>query len=129
MLGGLGLFGYYAFVENNITLARSMVFALFTLNSLIIIVSYRTLYQPLWRAQPICKNLWLVGAEFVALVLTSAAFVIPTLSGVLQIQALSLLQWGIVLGVVLCLVMLVEIGKWVFKWHSGKARKIEIPSI
>ena len=129
MLGGLGLFGYYAFVENNITLARSMVFALFTLNSLIIIVSYRTLYQPLWRAQPICKNLWLVGAELVALALTAAAFAIPALSGVLQIQALSLLQWGIVLGVVLCLVMLVEIGKWVFKWHSGKARKIEIPSI
>lgn len=128
MLGGLGLFGYYAFVENNITLARSMVFALFTLNSLIVIVSYRTLHRPLWRAQPIYKNLWLVGAELVALVLTAAAFAIPALSGVLQIQALSLLQWGIVLGVVLCLVMLVEIGKWVFTLRSGKAHKIEIPS-
>lgn len=128
MLGGLGLFGYYAFVENNITLARSMVFALFTLNSLIVIVSYRTLHQPLWRAQPIYKNLWLVGAELVALALTAAAFAIPALSGVLQIQALSLLQWGIVLGVVLCLVMLVEIGKWVFTLRSGKAHKIEIPS-
>jgi len=128
MLGGLGLFGYYAFVENNIILARSMVFALFTLNSLIVIVSYRTLHQPLWRAQPIYKNLWLVGAELVALALTAAAFAIPALSGVLQIQALSLLQWGIVLGVVLCLVMLVEIGKWGFTLRSGKAHKIEIPS-
>ena len=91
-------------------------------------MSYRTLNQPLWRAQPIYKNLWLVGAELVALALTAAAFAIPALSGVLQIQALSLLQWGIVLGVVLCLVMLVEIGKWVFTLRSGKAHKIEIPS-
>lgn len=107
------LFGHYLQVHNNPIEGRSIVFASFAVNSMIYIFAYRSLRQPIYRMRPLKENQPLIWAVIAGLLLVVIAFLIPGLREVLGIVPLSLEQWGLVAGVAVGLLLVVEIGKWI----------------
>ena len=107
------LFGYYFKIHLDEVEGRSLVFASLAVNSMIYIFAYRSLRRPLWRMPPLRANKPLVWAVLAGLVLAVGAFLVPQIRTLLQIVPLKLEQWILVAVIANCLLLIVEIGKWV----------------
>jgi Ca2+-transporting ATPase len=107
------IFHHYSTVYGNPVEGRSMVFASFAINSLVYIFAYRSLRKPVWQMAALKENPWLVGAVIAGLAIALIAFLIPGLRAVLGIVPLSLIEWGIVVGIALLLLAIVEITKFI----------------
>ncbi len=105
------IFNYYATVYNNPVAGRSMVFASFAVNSMVYIFAYRSLQKPLWQMAPLKENPWLVWSVIAGLTTALIAFLVPGLRTVLGIVPLSLGEWGVIMGIALLLLAIVEIVK------------------
>lgn len=99
--------------------ARSLVFASLAMNSMIYIFAYRSMRVPLYRMNSLRSNKPLIWAVFAGVLTILAAFWIPALRNLLGLVSLSVLQWGIVVGFGLLLLVIVEAGKWIANHRKG----------
>lgn len=115
--GGLLLLFMYLYPRLGVTTARTIVFATLSLDSLLYVFSSRSLstsiiHDPPWR------NPWLMAASGFGVLLTVAAVHVPHLQQLFEMTALSLNQWGLVAGMSMALLILVEVLK--FTWLSKR---------
>jgi len=107
------LFGHYYQEHNSIIHGQSFAFASFAVNSMIYIFAYRSMRRPLYRSGPLSRNKPLVVAVLGGLILAFVPFSVPGIRQALGIAPLVLQQWGVVFGVALGLLVIVEIGKFI----------------
>jgi Ca2+-transporting ATPase len=107
----LWLFGHYFMAHGDPAEGRSLVFASFAVNSMIYIFAYRSMRRSMFRMNPLSQNKPLIWAVAAGLILALVAFLVPSIRNLLGIVPLSLAQWGLVAGVALSLIVVVEIGK------------------
>jgi Ca2+-transporting ATPase len=114
------LFGYYFKIHGDAVEGRSLVFASFAVNSMVYIFAYRSMRMPIFRMPPLSQNKPLVWAVLAGMAMAVIAFLVPQLRQLLGIVPLSWQQWGIVMGIALTLLVIVEIGKWIsYKIHGN----------
>ena len=96
--------------------ARTIIFATLSMDSLLYVLSSRSLstsiiHDPPWR------NPWLLGACGVGVLLTIAAVEMPFFQHLFSMTSLNLQQWGLVVGMSLLVLVLVELIKlaWISK--------------
>ena len=107
----LWLFAHYFMAHGDPAEGRSLVFASFAVNSMIYIFAYRSMRRSMVRMNPLRQNKPLIWAVAAGLLLVLVAFLVPSIRNLLGIVPLSLAQWGLVAGVALSLIVVVEIGK------------------
>ncbi len=107
----LGLFGHFFQMHNNPAEGRSIVFASFAINSMVYIFAYRSMRRPLYRMNKLTANKPLIGAVGAGLLTAVIALWIPGLRDLLGIVPLSLDELGLVVGLALFLLVLVEVAK------------------
>ncbi len=90
---------------------RTMVFALMALDSLIFAYCVRSFKRPIFR-RDILSNRYLVGASGAGLVLLLGAVYLPFLQQILGTVPLSLKEWGVVAGISLLELLLLELTKY-----------------
>ncbi len=105
------IFNHYSTVHGNVVAGRSMVFASFAVNSMVYIFAYRSMRQPLWQMRPLRENQPLIWTVAAGLATAIVAFLVPGLRDLLGIMPLSLMEWGVVAGIGLLLLVIVEIAK------------------
>jgi Ca2+-transporting ATPase len=115
------LFHHYQLIHNNTVEGRSIVFASFAINSMVYILAYRSMRQPIFRMTKLTANMPLIWAVLAGLVMAVLPFTIPGLRSLLGIVPLTLGEWLTVAGIAIGLLTIVEIGKWV----SNKAHARE----
>ncbi len=111
-LFALLLFGYYFNIHGDAVEGRSLVFASFAVNSMVYIFAYRSMRYPLWRMRPLSENKPLILAVLLGLALAIGAFAFPQTRALLGIVPLNPAQWGVVFGIALLLLGIVELAKW-----------------
>lgn len=107
-LFGVGAFGYYYLVLDDIARGRSVVFAAFAVGSVLYILSFRSLRNPIWRMNPITANKPLIATMALGLTLAIAPFVIAPLGNLLDVVPLHAQEWVLVGGFVLTLMAATE---------------------
>ena len=110
-LGALALFGHFYHIHGNPVEGRSIVFASFAVNSMIYIFGYRSLRRSLFRMGPLSQNKALVAAVAGGLLMAILPFVVPAIGRALEVVPLSLAEWGLVAGIALALLAVVEVAK------------------
>ncbi len=110
-LFALVLFGRYLVSGISVTLAQTVVFAVFAVDSMIYIFGYRSLRRPLVRTPPVGQNLPLVAAISAGLALGIGAVTVPFLRSILGLAPLKPAEWALVFAVSFALLAIVEIAK------------------
>ncbi len=117
--GGLLILFMWLYPRLGVETARSIVFATLSLDSLMYVLSSRSLstsiiHDPPWR------NKWLLEACGVGVLLTIAAVHVPHLQNLFGLTALNWSQWGLVVGMSVLLLIVVELLKlfWLSKKYS-----------
>ena len=110
----LGLFFFLLkYSEYEITHIRSIIFTALTVDSLFYIFSCKSLRRNLWHIN-IFSNKFLIYAWFSGIVMLLFALYIPFLQRLLKTSGLGLFDWGLVLGLGLLNIILIEFTKWLF---------------
>jgi Ca2+-transporting ATPase len=122
-LAALALFGHFYHVHGNPEEGRSIVFASFAVNSMIYIFGYRSLRRSLFRTGPLSQNKALVAAVAGGLLMAFLPFAVPPIGRALEIVPLSPAEWGLVGGVALTLLAVVEIGKSITQRSQWRTRE------
>jgi len=91
---------------------QSIVFASFAINSMVYIFAYRSLRKPLTQMVPLKENMYLIWTVLLGIATALLPFFIPGLGNALGIVPLTLNEWGMVVGIALLLLLVVEIGKF-----------------
>ena len=92
---------------------RSIIFAALTIDSLFYVFSCKSLRRNLWHIN-IFSNKFLIYAWIFGIVMLLSALYIPFLQGLLKISSLGLFDWGLVLGLGILNIILIEFTKWLF---------------
>ena len=113
--GILSLLTFWFYWKNtgNLILARSVIFAMLGVDSLIYVFSCKTLKKPLWQ-ENIFDNLWLIGAVMIGLSFQLMALYLPGLQRFLRTVALGVNDWLIILAMSVLLIAVIEGVKWRF---------------
>ena len=122
-LAALALFGHFYHVHGDPVEGRSIVFASFAVNSMIYIFGYRSLRRSLFRMGPLSQNKVLVAAVAGGLLMAFLPFVVPPIGRALEVVPLSPAEWGLVVGIALTLLAVVEIGKAITHRSQPKVSK------
>lgn len=112
-LGMLGVFWYFWSITGNEQLSRSIVFATLALDSLIYVFSVRSLRHSLF-SKSFFSNMWLLGAVVIGFLIQVAALYVPFLQRLLHTVPLSAAHWGVVVGVAVLVIILIEFIKFTF---------------
>jgi Ca2+-transporting ATPase len=110
-IAALILFGYYFQIHGDAVEGQSLVFASFATNSLVYIFAYRSMRQPLWRMKPLKQNKPLIWAVLAGFGMVIVPFYVPALRELLGIVPLAPLQWLLIGGIAVALLIVVEISK------------------
>lgn len=94
-------------------LARTMVFATLSIDSLLYVFSCRSLTKNIWH-ESIFKNMWLVIASLFGIILTIFSVHLKPLQDLLGTTALSLTDWLIVFTISFGVIASIEIFKWIY---------------
>ncbi len=105
------IFNHFTTIHGNEVEGRSVVFASFAVNSMVYIFAYRSMRLPLWKMVPLRENQPLIWTVAAGLATALIAFLVPGLRKVLGIVPLTLTHWGVVVGIALFLLAVVEIAK------------------
>lgn len=103
-ISGLIVFNKTLALGGSLELARTLVFAILSVDSLLYVYSCRSLEKNIWE-QPLFNNRSLVIATIIGLAINVAAIHVSFFQEILQTTDLTLTQWGIVF-----LVSAIEIG-------------------
>lgn len=120
--GSAALLSFIGFwnMTGDLERARSIIFALMCLDSLIFAFSVRSFKRPLWR-KDIFSNHFLNAAAFIGLILIACAVYIPTLQKLLSTQPLIATEWMIILMVSMVEIIILEFFKK--KFFTPKSNK------
>ncbi len=113
-LSGLLMFLFVYFSTDDVTLARSVAFAVIGANTLAYVYSVRTLTDPLWK-EGIFDNKWLLLAVTGGLFLLLIPFSLPSLQQFFEVTSLSLYYWGLVFVVAMFVVTFIEFFKFLYR--------------
>ena len=104
----------------NILLGETMAFATLALSQLVHAFNIRSSHS-LFRVG-IHTNKYMVGAFFASLALMLVVLLIPGLQGIFEITGMTGVQWGVVVGLSLAPLVIVEITKGIqaLIWHLKK---------
>ncbi len=102
---------------------RSILFLALGLDSLLAIYPLRTLRRPFWKLPPF-KNPQLLLAVALGLVLLAAPLVMPQLQELFGFVSLRPLDIGIVAGITLAKIILIELGKAWFLFDVRKPKQV-----
>lgn len=105
------IFNHFFAIHGDAVEGRSIVFASFAVNSMIYIFAYRSMRHPIWAMVPLRENRPLVWTVIAGVATALIAFLIPGLRNLLGIVPLSIGEWGLVAGIALLLLAIVEVGK------------------
>jgi len=127
--GGIAVIGllllyiplYQAGYDMNVL--RALLFLSLGLDSLLAIFPLRSLRQPFWRV-PVFKNPQLLGAVGLGLGLLVAPLLIPQLREIFQLALLNPTHVGIVAGIAIAKILLIEVGKAWFLFDVRKPKQI-----
>ncbi len=118
----LQLFGHYYTMHNSQIEGQSYAFGTFAVNSMIYIFAYRSLRRSIFRSGSLSQNKPLIAAVLAGLLLAVGAYIVPAIRNLLGIVPLSLGQWGMIFGVAIGLLAVVEVGKLISnRWHNALA--------
>ncbi|VVB75504.1 Copper-exporting P-type ATPase B [Candidatus Tiddalikarchaeum anstoanum] len=106
------IFGYYAFFLNEVVLARTLIFTIFSIQTLIYIFAYKSLRRSIFHAGNILSNKPLIGSVILGLFMTLIALYVPFMNNLLNLQALTITEWVIPISVSMIMVILVELVKY-----------------
>ncbi|MDP3964405.1 MAG: HAD-IC family P-type ATPase [bacterium] len=117
-----GLFYYFWNSTGDVELARTMVFSLVGVDSLVYVFSCRSLRQPIWRKNPFV-NPYLLLAVAAGGALQFAAIYAPPLQNILRTVPLNLDQWTAIAIAIVVEIAVIETVKYVFilRKHHVKA--------
>lgn len=108
---GLLLFGNALWNLGSAELGRSFVFALFAVNSMVYIFAYRSMRRTIAKGSSPMRNKPLLVSAIAGILTAIAAFLIAPLRHVMGLVPLSLADYGIVFGIAVSLLVIVEAGK------------------
>jgi len=109
----LGVFLYFWKQGLDITYIRTMIFAALGFDSLFYIFSCKSLHRGIWHIN-IFSNKMLILSVIFGLIALLVAIYIPVLNVVLGVMPLTLTDWGIIIGLGIVEIILVEITKHYF---------------
>jgi P-type Ca2+ transporter type 2C len=121
IIGGAALFlTYYVLLDitGDITLTRTVVFALTAVDSLIFMLIVSSLHRPLLRAD-LFENRYLLWAIALSVPMIIAAVYLPLLQGVLSTVSLGIGYWLLIIAVSFVELILLEVSKY---WFLIKSR-------
>jgi P-type Ca2+ transporter type 2C len=108
---------YLYWQQSGIELARTMVFAVLSIDSLLYVFSCRSLHKNIWQ-DSIFKNKWLVLASLFGIVLTFLSVHLNILQKLLGTIDLKLIDWVIVFGTSFIVIFFIEIFKWIYNRYN-----------
>lgn len=109
----LGLFAFLLNDGATIEYARTMVFLSIGIDSLFIMFSIRSLRKMLFRTN-IFGNPWLVLSLLVGIIAQALPIYVPMLQTYFGTVALNLEDWGLVLGMIVVEIIIIEFCKYLF---------------
>ncbi|MDP3962461.1 MAG: HAD-IC family P-type ATPase [bacterium] len=107
-------------ITGDLDRARSVVFALMCLDSLVFVFCVRSFKRSIFR-KDIFSNRLLVGAALIGLLLLIAALYLPPLQSLLSTQSLSASEWMFVLAMSTAEILLIE-------WFKKKSFRTALPA-
>jgi len=114
----LVLFGTTLSAGGDIALGRSYVFALFAVNSMVYIFAYRSMRRNIFKGSGLLSNKPLLFSAAAGLAMAIAAFQITPLREVLGLAPFDGASYGVVFGIAILLLIVVEIGKYLNKYSK-----------
>lgn len=93
--------------------ARTVVFVMLGIDSLVYVFSARSLRRPIWHT-PLLGNLWLILAVLGGFGLQLMALYIPFLRRLLATRPLSVFEWLVVFAEAMLVIGIIELVKWWF---------------
>ena len=115
------LFFYALRAIPNLTHVRTLLFALLSTSPLFYVFAIRSLRRQFWQMNP-TRNRFLLAAVLIGGLLLLGAVYWPPLQGLLRTKPLALSSWGLVLGLALLNVILIEAVKM---YHSPRRVAVE----
>ncbi len=115
MIGMLALIAFgighlYFDVGEQHLVGRTMAFAVLSISQLVHAFNMRTEHTIF--SISLFSNQYLIGAFVIGVCLQAGVIMVPSLAAVFKVQALNMEQWGIVAGMTLVPVVVVELEKW-----------------
>jgi len=92
---------------------QTIIFVGLGIDSLFYVFSCRSLRKNIWEYNPF-SNLFLVGSVLLGFAMLFAVIYIPILQTLFRTQPLGLTDWGLLAGLGILNVVLIEAGKWYF---------------
>lgn len=118
---GLLLFSNALWNAGNVDLGRSYVFALFAVNSMVYIFAYRSMRKSIFKGGSPLKNKPLLVSAAAGLLMAILAFIITPLREAMGLVPLKLMDYFIVFGIAMALLIIVEIGKFLNNYVNSKS--------
>ncbi|MBU1131501.1 HAD-IC family P-type ATPase [Patescibacteria group bacterium] len=109
----LAAFYYFWYIFNNLELARTVSFTILGLSTLLYVFSCRSLRHSIFHHQ-FFQNKHLISAVFLGIIMQLAAIYLPPLQHVFKTVPLGWNEWTIVLGACACIIIIIELIKWIF---------------
>jgi len=106
---GVFFFAYY-YYDGDIDIARTLTFAIIAFDSLALTFVLRSFHRSIFRWD-VFSNKWINAAVATSFVLMILGIYFPPLAGVLKTAPLDTLAWGIVIGITLVEIIIIEIAK------------------
>jgi P-type Ca2+ transporter type 2C len=111
------------FLTQDIGLTRTIVFGALGMDSLAFLLSVRTIRLPIWRSRP-TQNPVLLAALALSMGLLILALTLPALRPILHTVALPAWGWGVIFGVGVVNIVIVESMKALFRHRRLLGEKI-----
>ncbi len=107
----------------DVTVLRTVVFAVLGIASLFYVFACRSLSQPLWKVSPFSNPLLLV-AVFFGMTLQIFAVQSPLLQEILGTTALSFGEWVFVFSIAISNLLFIELFKVVVRWYPKREERM-----
>jgi len=109
----LGLFGMYiVLLKMNFPIdhIRTIIFTALACDSLLYVFAIKSFRKSIFKIN-LFDNLWLIGAVVFGFMLQLSALSVPFLKNLFQVTPLSLIEWGIILGLSMIKIIGIEFSK------------------
>lgn len=107
----LMLFWFFAILNQNVDLGRTMAFLSLSFSSIFFIFPCRSFRKPFWRYENFWSNEWLFGAVIFSLVLHAFITNFSPTQKILGIVPLELTHWSLLLLVAVIIILIIELAK------------------
>ena len=131
IISNIALFIIYYYVlnvENNLALARTMVFVGFGIDSLFLIFSVRSLRHMVWKMNPFDNKVLLACVAY-GWVMIIAAVHVPFIQYFLRTVPMGAREWTIMIAYGIGNMVLIEIVKWIFIVRKNISAHVNVAHI